>query len=237
MIVDSVEFAESYGESATGAVVHRTLWLYNSFKIEAKTEWFLVACGSAMACDITTHEIKWEGTFNAISSDIKSLKSKFKKELVHKLRQLLLFSSKIPLVQRVMLTVVIFSMETITLGDKRIGIKTTVLEEKATACNMLCCYADELKEGFFPWIDQVAGTLVPLLKFYFHEEVRKVAVSAMLELLRSAKLAIEKGQSQGWDASYLKFLSDRTELAERMCYGNIYELGHILGWNFESSIS
>ncbi|RYQ86900.1 hypothetical protein Ahy_B10g106510 isoform B [Arachis hypogaea] len=100
------------------------------------------------------------------------------------------------------------SMETITLGDKRIGIKTSVLEEKATACNMLCCYADELKEGFFPWIDQVAGTLVPLLKFYFHEEVRKAAVSAMPELLRSAKLAIEKGQSQGRDASYLKFLSD-----------------------------
>ena len=46
-------------------------------------------------------------------------------------------------------------METITLGDKRIGIKTSVLEEKATACNMLCCYADELKEGFYPWIDQV----------------------------------------------------------------------------------
>lgn len=98
-------------------------------------------------------------------------------------------------------------METITLGDKRIGIKTSVLEEKATACNMLCCYADELKEGFFPWIDQVslihynghithifkrksltrvfpffkilqvAPTLVPLLKFYFHEEVRKAAVS------------------------------------------------------------
>ncbi|KAF2288178.1 hypothetical protein GH714_004837 [Hevea brasiliensis] len=89
------------------------------------------------------------------------------------------------------------SIETITLGDKRIGIKTSVLEEKATACNMLCCYADELKEGFFPWIDQVATTLVPLLKFYFHEEVRKAAVSAMPELLRSAKLAIEKGQSHG----------------------------------------
>lgn len=43
----------------------------------------------------------------------------------------------------------------ITVGDKRIGIRTSVLEEKATACNMLCCYADELKEGFFPWIDQV----------------------------------------------------------------------------------
>ncbi|KAG4963051.1 hypothetical protein JHK86_039919 [Glycine max] len=32
-------------------------------------------------------------------------------------------------------------------------LQTSVLEEKATTCNMLCCYADELKEGFFPWID------------------------------------------------------------------------------------
>eukprot|EP00268_Persea_americana_P063804 TRINITY_DN831_c0_g1_i2.p1 TRINITY_DN831_c0_g1~~TRINITY_DN831_c0_g1_i2.p1 ORF type:complete len:1111 (+),score=203.06 TRINITY_DN831_c0_g1_i2:174-3506(+) len=100
------------------------------------------------------------------------------------------------------------SIETITLGDKRIGIKTSVLEEKATACNMLCCYADELKEGFYPWIDQVAPTLVPLLKFYFHEEVRKAAVSAMPELLRSAKLAVEKGQAQGRDETYVKQLSD-----------------------------
>ena len=68
------------------------------------------------------------------------------------------------------------SMETLTIGDKRIGIRTSVLEEKATACNMLCCYADELKEGFFPWIEQVAQLMVPLLKFYFHEEVRKAAV-------------------------------------------------------------
>ncbi|GAB2211296.1 hypothetical protein Droror1_Dr00016589 [Drosera rotundifolia] len=100
------------------------------------------------------------------------------------------------------------SIETITLGDKRIGIKTSVLEEKATACNMLCCYADELKEGFFPWVDQVATILVPLLKFYFHEEVRKAAVSAMPELLRSAKLAIEKGLAQGRNESYLKQLTD-----------------------------
>ncbi|KAH7435426.1 hypothetical protein KP509_06G064500 [Ceratopteris richardii] len=100
------------------------------------------------------------------------------------------------------------SVETITIGDKRIGIRTSFLEEKATACNMLCCYADELKEGFYPWIDQVAPVLVPLLKFYFHEEVRKAAISAMPELLKSAKLAIEKGQAQGRDQSYLKQLAD-----------------------------
>ncbi|KAK4788129.1 hypothetical protein SAY86_019448 [Trapa natans] len=100
------------------------------------------------------------------------------------------------------------SMETIILGDKRIGIKTSVLEEKATACNMLCCYADELKEGFYPWIDQVTPTLVPLLKFYFHEEVRKAAISAMPELLSSAKLAVEKGLAQDCNEGYIKQLSD-----------------------------
>ncbi|KAH7296218.1 hypothetical protein KP509_26G014000 [Ceratopteris richardii] len=98
------------------------------------------------------------------------------------------------------------SVETITIGDKKIGIRTSVLEEKATACNMLCCYAVELKEGFYPWVDQVTSILVPLLKFYFHEEVRKAAVSAMPELLRSAKLALEKGVAVGRDESYLKQL-------------------------------
>lgn len=84
---------------------------------------------------------------------------------------------------------------------------------------------------------QVAPTLVPLLKFYFHEEVRKAAVSgnaslwskcfplqnilainidqyfhhqflAMPELLRSAKLAVEKGIAQGRNETYVKQLSD-----------------------------
>lgn len=34
-------------------------------------------------------------------------------------------------------------------------MRTSVMEEKATACNMLCCYADELKEGFYPYVEQV----------------------------------------------------------------------------------
>ncbi|XP_062018387.1 uncharacterized protein LOC133734787 isoform X2 [Rosa rugosa] len=99
------------------------------------------------------------------------------------------------------------SMETITRGDKRIRIKTSVLEEKVTACNLLCCYADELKEGFFPWIDQVAPTLVPLI-FYIHEKVRKSAVSAMLKLLLTAKLAVDRRQAEGCNEKYLKRFTD-----------------------------
>lgn len=46
-------------------------------------------------------------------------------------------------------------IETIYLGDRKLSVRTSVLEEKATACNMLCCYADELKEGFYPFVEQV----------------------------------------------------------------------------------
>ncbi|CAL9182753.1 unnamed protein product [Musa hybrid cultivar] len=109
------------------------------------------------------------------------------------------------------------SIETITLGDKRIGIRTSVLEEKATACNMLCCYADELKEGFYPWIDQVAPILVPLLKFYFHEEVRRAAVSAMPDLLHyiipALLEALQKEPETEICASMLDSLNECMQLA------------------------
>jgi hypothetical protein len=45
---------------------------------------------------------------------------------------------------------------TFQLGDKNLQIRISALEEKATACNMLRCYADELKEGFFRFVQDVA---------------------------------------------------------------------------------
>lgn len=118
---------------------------------------------------------------------------------------------------------------------------------------MIVCYLDELKEGFFPYVQEVRGQgqgwwvpqkrvigdntqgwdakdvsrwgpkpcpvgkcsalnagiccalvthlhcqqvthlMVPLLKFYFHEEVRRAATSALPQLLRATQAAAEKG--------------------------------------------
>lgn len=84
-------------------------------------------------------------------------------------------------------------VEYINLGDKLVAIRTSTLEEKATACSMIGCYVDELKAGFFPYVKQVADIMVPLLKFYFHEDVRRAAVQSVPQLLRSAELASETG--------------------------------------------
>lgn len=58
---------------------------------------------------------------------------------------------------------------------------------------MIVCYVDELREGFFPYVKDVTHLMVPLLKFYFHEEVRRAAVSALPHLVRAAQAAAEKG--------------------------------------------
>lgn len=45
----------------------------------------------------------------------------------------------------------------VTLGDQQnFGIRTAGLEDKATACQMLVCYARELKEGFSPYTKEVS---------------------------------------------------------------------------------
>ena len=56
-------------------------------------------------------------------------------------------------------------VEHIYLGDRKLSVRTSVLEEKATACTMLCCYADELKEGFYPYVEQVIPPLPMLHNF------------------------------------------------------------------------
>ena len=87
-------------------------------------------------------------------------------------------------------------------GGRYLTINTTTLEEKATACNMLCCYASELKGGFAPYVQSVAPILVPLVHFYLDEEVRKAAAQSVPELLASAKDAGVRGMA-GFDDRYL----------------------------------
>jgi len=82
--------------------------------------------------------------------------------------------------------------EIIAVGDKQIGIKTSSMEEKATACNMLFCYVTELKEHFFEFVEPVGKIMIPLLSFYYNEDVRMASAQTMAPLLRAASLGLEK---------------------------------------------
>jgi len=87
----------------------------------------------------------------------------------------------------------------VTIGDQQsFGIKTTGLEEKATACSMLVCYAKELKEGFAAYTEEVTKLMVPLFKFYFHDGVRSAAAESMPHLLECAQIRGEQYVAEMW---------------------------------------
>ncbi|RKP13549.1 armadillo-type protein [Piptocephalis cylindrospora] len=78
--------------------------------------------------------------------------------------------------------------EFVPLEGQQVGIRTTVLDEKCTALEMIGCYADQLKGSFGPHVPEVLEIILPLLKFYFHEGVRHASAVAIPFLLESLRL-------------------------------------------------
>ncbi|KAL7751650.1 importin subunit beta-3 [Sorochytrium milnesiophthora] len=93
-----------------------------------------------------------------------------------------------------------------TIDGQRMGIKTTTLDEKCTAVEMLICYARSLGAGFHEYAEQVLDLVVPLLKFYFHDGVRQAAIVCIPQVLNSV---VKQGYPQEkiqamWDKAFQK---------------------------------
>lgn len=78
------------------------------------------------------------------------------------------------------------------VGDKRIQIHTSALEEKASAMNRLLCFALEMKDGYFEYVEATSKLCVPLMEFHLHSGVRIAAIAMVPHLLNSAKLFFAK---------------------------------------------
>ena len=81
--------------------------------------------------------------------------------------------------------------ETVTIGDKRVGIRTSALEDKAVACTMIACFIAELRGGFYEFVQEVTQLMVPLLKFFYHDEWGTAAANCLPDLVRCV---IESGK-------------------------------------------
>lgn len=79
--------------------------------------------------------------------------------------------------------------EMVNMMGKKIGIKTSVLEDKCTAVEMLVCYSQEMGARFHPFVEKIMTIILPLLKFYFHDGVRFAAATVIPLLLKSWILA------------------------------------------------
>lgn len=111
----------------------------------------------------------------------------------------------------------------VTFGDQQsIGVRTSGLEEKATACQMIVCYARELKEGFAEYTEEVVKLIVPLLKFVFHDEVRLSAAECLPYLLECARIKGDQYVSDMWSyicpnlLKAIEYEPERTVLPEHL---------------------
>ncbi|QSL64408.1 hypothetical protein MERGE_001709 [Pneumocystis wakefieldiae] len=87
--------------------------------------------------------------------------------------------------------------EFISVQGQQIGIKTSALEEKCIAIEMLLCYAIELKAAFEPYVEEILTDIViPGLRFYFHDGVRSASTKAVPQLLSCIKEAHGENNSK-----------------------------------------
>ncbi|KAJ3017191.1 hypothetical protein HKX48_003673 [Thoreauomyces humboldtii] len=127
--------------------------------------------------------------------------------------------------------------EMLEIDGKRIGIKTTILEEKCTAVEMLICYARELGAGFAPYAKEVMDTVLPLLRFFFHEGVRHAAAGVIPYLFISVLKAQQPpfNVQAAWHEVLKKIvetISDETDIAFLgQLYSTTQECLEVLGPN------
>jgi hypothetical protein len=100
--------------------------------------------------------------------------------------------------------------ELVPLKGKVIGIKTSTLDDKHMAIELLVVYAQVLEANFAPYVAEVMEKIaLPGLAFFFHDPVRVVSAKCVPQLLNSYKkqFGIPSPQiSQLWTATIDKLL-------------------------------
>ena len=80
--------------------------------------------------------------------------------------------------------------ELVPLKGKVIGIKTSTLDDKHMAIELLVVYAQVLEAAFAPFVAEVMEKIaLPGLAFFFHDPVRVVSAKCVPQLLNSYKKA------------------------------------------------
>ncbi|KAM0427764.1 hypothetical protein ACHAPT_007220 [Fusarium lateritium] len=127
--------------------------------------------------------------------------------------------------------------ELVPLKGKMIGIKTSTMDDKHMAIELLVVYAQVLEASFAPYVAEIMEKIaLPGLAFFFHDPVRYISAKLVPQLLSSYKKAYgpQSNELRGlWAATVDKLLEVLTAepaidtLAEM--YQCFYESVEVLG--------
>ncbi|KAH7106921.1 ARM repeat-containing protein [Auriculariales sp. MPI-PUGE-AT-0066] len=77
--------------------------------------------------------------------------------------------------------------EVLDMDGQQVAIRTSALEEKVHATEMLVVYSSTLGSHFGPYVTQTLEIALPGLRFYFHDGVREASAMLLPLLLATAK--------------------------------------------------
>ena len=87
--------------------------------------------------------------------------------------------------------------EFMPVQGQEIGIRTSALEEKCIATEILILYASNLKAAFEPYVQPILKDIViPGFKFYFHDGVRSAATKVAPQLVASIAAAYKNDRAK-----------------------------------------
>lgn len=100
--------------------------------------------------------------------------------------------------------------ELVPVKGKYIGIKTSALDDKYMAIELLVIYAQQLEGAFEPYVDKVLGSIaIPGLSFFFNDAVRVASAKLVPQLLNSTKKAhgpTSPKLAQIWSTTVMKII-------------------------------
>jgi len=71
------------------------------------------------------------------------------------------------------------------VGDKKIQIKTSLIQEKALACSVLESLFEDVPQGMAACVEQVSPIMVTLLTFPYNSEIRESAAKCLALMLKA----------------------------------------------------
>ncbi|KAI8867827.1 ARM repeat-containing protein [Ramicandelaber brevisporus] len=102
--------------------------------------------------------------------------------------------------------------EFVNMEDSQLGLRTSLLDEKQTAVEMVGLYAEVLGRHFGTNAQRLFDSVVKLINFMFHEGVRAAAMITVPQLLK----AIIEGQVEPVDQSRARFELAFTQFCNAM---------------------
>ncbi|CAH0478879.1 unnamed protein product [Peronospora belbahrii] len=94
------------------------------------------------------------------------------------------------------------------VNDRCLTIRTSILEEKATACQLLAGMVTDLEDAFFPYAEQVTQVLAPLLTESVHSDIRASAIRAMPALVKCVAISTAASGLKNHNEAAIKQMVD-----------------------------